>query len=220
MLAWALLAVNVIAGIGFSPITAPRTARVQGAPQEEVEHVRSVLQGLAGMPSAQINSSLVAERLALAEGISGATVRANIFGRMAVSLESDQVLAALPGQQLVLTQSGRLRQLPHMEDAMKLHVPARSLAMGPAMVSAWEPSAAAEVCMAARKLAQPSEVHVDEEGAFTIRMEEGPDILLGTSYELQVKLKEMARRLEGKTDLAKIAELDFRSPQAPTGRER
>lgn len=197
---WFLLIVNVAAGLAYSPATAVRRVRVEGAPLYDRERLAEILRGLRNVPCARVSGAEI-ETLAQSEGdVLSADLRRNPFGRATLHVVYRRPVATLEGHPgMMLSDQGVLYAARHIVGPLP-KVRLRDEANVPMAILAgvWPSRAAATVCKRAFELGPPEKtvLDVDSSGRLCLNMDSGAQVVFGSSEGLDRKFAEVNRVLK------------------------
>jgi cell division protein FtsQ len=113
------LILNVVAGVLWSPVSAVRRVRVEGAPKADEARLAKLLQGLRGTPCARIDPRIVESEAMRNPEIRGASLARTPFGSAVLRVAHRTPVARLfAGPSIGLTEDGIL--YPSTSDLDKL----------------------------------------------------------------------------------------------------
>ena len=202
---WLLLAANVAAGLAFSPATAVRTVRVDGAPAYDHDRITQLLQGLRNVPCARVSGAHFETEAQSQGDVLVADMRRNPFGRATLAITYRQPVATLEGHPgVLLSDHGVLyagRQITGPLPRVRLRE--ETIAPIAVMAGVWPSEAVAMVCKRAFEFGPPEKalLDVDSSGRLCLNMDAGAQIVFGSSEELDRKFAEVHRVLQGHPSL-------------------
>jgi cell division septal protein FtsQ len=217
---WVAAVVNVVAGLLYSPLTALRVVRVQGASPQDHVAIEQAMQAARFVPFAQASDAKITFPLLSIERVEGVSLQRNIFGRGVLIVRQPQVVAQVTNREGVyLTKRGELRGgLAANEATPWIRLPEDSLRPVPALASLTSLQTMADLVGKTRQNWPNLDwmVYVDEGGVLSLRMDKGPVVILGVATELDEKLTALAQILQTQEDLAsKPVRITLTEPSAP-----
>ncbi len=220
-LLWVAVALNVVAGVALSPLTAATRVRVVGAPAADEVRIRAELQSLRGLPWARTSPTAVSGRLGALPDARSATFQSNPFGRGLVRFDLRRPAALVAGRPvLVLDAEGQLY-------ATRRTVPEglRTLSLAP---GALEATYTVTGTLETRRLAQlaadlaanlpnlAGNLEVDGRGVVSLRSEQGGLIVFGSTDDLPHKVSRLRAVLGQRPGLlGTVRRLDLTAPDNP-----
>ena len=202
---WVILVANLGAGIAFSPVTAVRVIRVDGAPAYDHDRITALLQEMSKIPCARVSGAMI-ETLIQGEGdVAGANLRRNPFGRATLAVSYRRPVAVLEGKPgVVLSDTGVLYAARNITTPLpKLRLRDETSGLIGVMAGVWPAQAVAKVCKRAFEFGPPEKavLDVDSSGRLCLNMGTGAQIDLGSSDELDRKFSEVHRVIQGHPSL-------------------
>lgn len=215
---WLLLAVNVMLGLTYSPITSATQIQVVGAKAADQDRIRTALKGLADKPALAKKVAVLAD-LHRRPDLYNAELNQNIFGRASLKLTYDEPVAVLADRpSVVLTQGGILAamtDIPAELPRLKLF----DGAIDPlgTFGGRWNPREIADVCQrVVESDLDKTTVSVAASGNVRLQLQSGAMVKLGAVEFLAAKFEQLSRALEMRPDaFKKGAELNLVVPDKP-----
>lgn len=220
-LLWTGFALSTIFGLLYSPITAPTKIRVEGAGVSDHGEIRAVLASLEGVPALQVNRPATEQRMSLRGQIVNASLSVNIFGRGLVKVKNDIPVArvqskaplAMNADGLVYTCDNIPENLPVVKLPIDAGLPSASVC------GSWEMQSTGRLCEdISRYLGTdlPWTVSIDTRSYIQLRSGNTAIVKLGSTSNLDKKLKLLADALDGNQELLKKAnEINIMSVNNP-----
>ncbi|MEJ5171100.1 MAG: hypothetical protein WHU10_08940 [Fimbriimonadales bacterium] len=224
ILGW-LLALNLVAGLVFSPAMATRRVRVLGARPYDQARIRSVLIGLRGVPFFLVRGPWLEHRLAAVPYVESVSVARNLFGRAVVRMAYRRPVTRVASQRnLALDRWGVAYLSPEpVKGVPTVFLPGPAFRPWLTVVAPFETRSAAWVCeraSAIRNLDLGSVV-LTYQGAVSLRDRSGATIVLGPAERLEEKLDRLEEILSERPSLFEsVRELNLTAPSRPAIVER
>jgi hypothetical protein len=211
------LALNVGAGLAFSPITSAHRVRVQGARAYDEQHINAALQNLKDIPCLRVNGYRLESRILQSAEVRSARLSRNIFGRALLNINYYQPVACVSGtNRIALSQEGVLhRTLVSLDDLPKIVLPKPAYFPGFALCSGWECSQLASIANRLKDYdaLRKTILKVDSRGSVCLNSEGGARITLGPTERLDEKFDKLDQLLREQPDLLlRARELNLVSP--------
>lgn len=218
LLALALVA-NVVAGALWSPLTAVRSVRVEGAQADDQDRLRELAQRLHEVPWARISApgfeSAVLER----DDLEDASLESNPFGRALLRVRARVPVAVLSAPLgYFLAADGKVaRGIP---DAAlpRIAAPPDAVEAGAALVGRWAWRTVADLARSLPPELDPGtcELRLDAAGMLSLKAASGTRILLGSADRLDEKMKVLQAALaHDRGLLGRAAEVNLVAPDMP-----
>lgn len=198
------LAVNLLAGAAYSPVTAVRRVRVEGAPQADAERLTRLLQSLRNVPCARVNPRILESRALENPELRSASLSRNLFGsavlrvarRVPVARMDPQLGAGLTEDGVVYPSSVSLEGLPTVR--LPESVPGVVLALG----NAWRATDVARLAVLVRDVPSPKPVGIDVQSGGRVCLNIGTGrVDLGDFDKLDEKVDRLVAILRERPDL-------------------
>lgn len=214
---WGALAVNVAAGVIFSPITAPVKVRAVGVNEQQRVQAEEILNRWQNRPAVLIPKDEVASQLLEVSSIKSAQVRLNILGRGVVRVEAKRPVAVLVGSDKALADDGSIAYFANLPPNLpSLTLREELLEPEPALIPGWEAAQTAQFCEEiSRGLPkEPWQVEVDLRGVLFLRLPEKKGVVIfGTPTRIVEKVNDFREALAEKPELMDdYSELNFSAP--------
>lgn len=239
---WMLAILNLVLGMFLSPLTAPRRLSATDVDPLDLPAMSQAVQYSKDIPWARLNTADMASRLRVADRIERVDLTANIFGRVAakvvyrlpvarLSESSDMFLdsrgdvyrdpryARVEGSDQETPENEPPAQVDPMADLPDLTIPADLLQPSGAILATWEPGAVVEMIELTRSKAPQLDysVEVDSQSVLSLRVKDGPVVVLGSSSDLALKLDALSRIIANEEDKFKRAKvIQLTAPDRPT----
>lgn len=204
---WLLLAINVAAGLLFSPLTSATKVAVVGAEPFDRARLAKELRALEGQPWSAGTAIKIQSKLLELPDVSRARLTQNLFGRGLLDIAYRDAVAQLdkaPG--MVLASDGTVYLSVRTWEGLP------ALSLDPvlqkpivALWQPWKPRAVAAVCRALERLGSPRDfsVRVDARGVVCLNRHAGGRIVLGSTENLDQKLDKVREALREEPGLLK-----------------
>lgn len=240
---WMLALLNLGLGMFLSPLTAPRRVSAQDVDPLDVPAMKQAAQYSKSIPWARLNTADLASRLRVADRIERVDLTANVFGRVSAKVIYRVPVARLsetidlfldargdlyrdpryPRLAAVTEESSEESEAPAQVDPQAdlpdVLVPAESLSPSGAILGTWEPGAVVEVIELTRSKAPQLDysVEVDSQSVLSLRVKDGPVVVLGSSSDLALKMEALSRIIANEEDKFKRAKvIQLTAPDRPT----
>lgn len=217
----ALLTVNVILGLLFSPVTSVTRARVVGAQPHDVKRLTSLLQSLRGTPSSRIQVGQFESQVLAQRDVYSADLSRNLFGSAVVHLKYRRPVAQLVNMpHAYLDDQGVLYNTPEtFANIRQLNLaPEYSQAVA-SFAQGWPSGVIAKLCTDLDSFEQlrGAVVYLDTTGRLKLSKENIGEVNLGGTEALEEKLRKLRQFLLERPDLmTKVRTLDLTDPARPT----
>jgi cell division septal protein FtsQ len=215
-----LLAVNLTLALLFSPLTAIRRVRIEGAPDWDRDRLESLVQGLKGVPCAQINAYRVESDAMQEPQVRSAHFARNLFGSAVLEVGYRQPVAVLAGEPGVAIsiegvpfQSGHLPpDLPVVKIDGEGPVGMRTLAETWPVVSVARLAVKAGIIFRGQSLS----IELGKGNSVCLNMGAG-QVVLGSCNDIDAKLAALEKLLAQKPALlSEVQSLNLSVPTSPS----
>lgn len=220
-LLWGGFAASTIFGLLYSPITAPTKVRVEGAGESDEKEIQAILASMEGVPALQVNRPAIEQRMCLRGQIVNASLSVNIFGRGLVKVKNETPVGRIQSKsQLAMNSDGMVyacddipQNLPMVKLPSDAGLPSSSIC------ATWEMQSTGRLCEdITRYLGTdlPWTVSIDTRSYIQLRSGNTAIVKLGSTNNLDKKLKLLADALDGNQELLKKAhEINLMSVNNP-----
>jgi cell division septal protein FtsQ len=216
---WALLICVVAAGIAFSPITAVRHVRVEGATPEDRARLEDLLLGLRGVPCVRVDPRVIESRALMLPEMKKADLSRNPFGSALLRVQYRTPVARMMGTpDLFLDAAGVLYPALHpATDLPMVQMPKNGPPTLATFVSNWEPQRIAQLALAARTLQVPGVIRIQMDDRGVVSLNLGTErVIFGSLDDLDKKVSILRQRLAAYPDELKQNDaLDLTNPDYP-----
>jgi hypothetical protein len=224
LLGW-LLALNLAAGLLFSPAMAARRVRVLGAQPVDQPRIRRVLEGLRGVPFFFVHGPELESRLAAAPHLDSVSVSRNLFGRAVVRVFYRRAVARVASQRsLALDPQGVVFLHPEpVRGVPTVFLPGQAFRPWLSACAPFETRSVAWVCERAAAIPNLDlgSVVLTYQGAVSLRDRSGATVVLGPAERLEEKLERLEVILAERPSLFEsVRELNLTAPSRPAIVER
>lgn len=211
-------------GMMFSPVTAARIVRVEGASPEDQERIKAALQPLRNVPMLRTRGLEIQSRLGEPSYVKSVTMAQNLFGRVHVSLEYHVPIARLADSVgMCLAGDGTLFQplvdaeteLPEVRLAEGLRRPQIGF------FAAWSPRDTAEVAAHVKRLLPDRQVDilVELRGVLSLEIDGRSRVTLGSGDDLDLKFDKLRAIVQEDPGLVdRRVEINLTAPNRPVVR--
>lgn len=218
------IVLNVGLGLVFSPLTAIRHVRVEGARDADRARIETELQSVRGVPSLRLNPRAVESRILSAPYARNASLSRTIFGSAALNVAYRTPVARFDrSKRLALSDEGVVYAEQQLSpDLPILDVPAADLQPSLTLEGFWEPQRVAIIAQEARKVdnSQKERILITQPGRVILYIGQGR-VVLGNCEGLEKKFQALKDRLlRNPSELSQIAELDLTLPERPAVRQK
>lgn len=217
---WVLLVANIVAGLCFSPLTAIRRVRVDGAPDWDAPRLIAIMNGLEGVPCAQVQRSKVESEVLSLPEVRSAHLSRNLFGSAVLQLGYRQAVARLRDHPNVgVSLEGVLYRSEHLAPdlpSIKLDAARDRGTVG--IAESWPVVAVARLAVESRELAngQPTWIELGKGSVLCLNMGTG-QVNFGSCDDMDAKLAALKRLLsKDPTYLSKVQALNLAVASAPS----
>lgn len=215
---------NACLGLCFSPLTAIRHVRVEGARPQDRARIESMLQTLHGIPALRVSPEALESRVLDAPFVRDATLSRSIFGSALLNVAYRTAVAHFDGSnKLALSDEGVIyAENDPVEGLPVLDVPGSALQPNLALEGFWEPQRVAFIAVQARKLnaSDKERILITQPGRVILYIGQGR-VVLGNCEGLEEKFQALRDRLSRNPfELSQIAELDLTLPERPAVRQK
>lgn len=223
---WAGFLLNTVAGLWFSPVTAVRKVRVEGAESWDRARIAAEAGKLRGKPSVALNPRSFESAVLAHPAVRHADFRRSLFGSARLTLAYRQPIATIERtDRLLLDQEGFLFRTgaPLTTDLPSIRLHESALVPALTLAGAWPTLAVADlIARIPAALSRPGlQIEVDSEGALCLNMKQAARIELGGAERLEEKFRALERLLgENPSLLQEVAELNLVEPTRPAVRPR
>jgi hypothetical protein len=223
VLIWALVLVNLVAGLLFSPITSAAHIRVVGARGSDKKRIDRELDWLRDKPCLAVNAASVEEQVMRRPDVRAASLSRNIFRRAQLEISYYEPVALVQGtKNVVLTEGGFLAAVPDPDPEL----PSLMLAQeaGQPMLglsSTWEPASVAAICQRASQqgLVKNLSITVTKSGWVCLNSGDSGRVVLGAPDDLDEKFEKIRAVLAVQPELlSQGKELVLIAPAKPVTR--
>ena len=198
------LVVNVAAGIAFSPVTAVRRVRVEGAPPADRKRLTDLLQSLKNVPCARVDARAVESRALENPELRGASLARTPFGSAVLRVARRRSVARLFGSlEIGLSADGILYPATELaEDLPTVRLPAKYPAVGLTLGNAWRTEDVAHLAGLVRGLAktEPARIDLFPGGKVCLNIDSGI-VVLGRLESLDEKVARFRQMFAERPDL-------------------
>ncbi len=203
------LVVNLVAGALYSPLTAVRKVRVEGAPEADRPRLQTLLQKLRGVPCAQVNArELESEALQNSELISASLSRSPI-GSAVLTVHPRTAVAQLDKYQGTgLTEDGVFySSSTSLEGLPKVILPPDYRFVNLTLGNGWRVTDVAHLATLVQtlKTESPVEIDLDKGGRVCLNIDTGR-VDLGACEGLDRKVARLESILRERPDLFKTVQ--------------
>lgn len=221
---WLAIVSNVLAGLFFSPLTAIRHVRVEGARPRDRARIEELLQSLSGVPALRVSAQGLESKILEAPFVSDATLSRTIFGSGLLHVEYRTAVARFDhSKRLALSDKGVI----YAEDSLAgnlpiLDVPQKELQPDLSLEGFWEPQRVAYIAQQARIIdaVRKERILITQPGRVILYIGQGR-VVLGNCEGLEEKFQALRDRLSRNPfELSQIAELDLTLPDRPAVRQK
>lgn len=216
-----LLAVNIVLGLLFSPVTSVTRLRVVGAQPHDVKRIGLLGQSLQGIPSSRIQVGRFESQVLSQRDVYTADLSRNLFGSAVLHMKYRRPVAQLMNvPHAYLDDQGVLYTTPETFGDM------RQVSLAPEYVQAvatytqgWPSGVVANLCINLNSFEQlkGAVVYLDATGRLRLLKENSGAVDLGGTEALDEKLRKLRQFLNERPDLLeKVKTLNFTDPARPT----
>ena len=217
---WGAVFVKFILGLFLSKITAPVLVRVEGAAVKDHRAITAVLQRAASIPCNRIQTNSIESDLLNFEGVSGAKLSLNLFGRGVLKLRTRKPVAALidhPG--LSLAEGGSIFGSDRLSPRFpRVRLPAGSFGTNTALCVLPPTGRIARLCLELQNSFKSIDwtVEVDGLGMINLRPQGLAKIVFGSSDDLVKKLEVLKQiQTERPDSFSSSSSIVLTSPENP-----
>jgi cell division protein FtsQ len=206
-----------------TPLFALRTVTVEGAPADVADQVRSALEPLSGTSLVTLNGSGAMRRVEALPTVISARYDRAFPHRLVVMVRPEQPVAVLRQGREAWLLSARGRVMRHLEPRTELRLPriwldrSTAVALGGLLGGDTRRSAQALAVLAGSPLAGRVATSKMEDGALTLVLRSGLQLLAGRPAALSLKLAIAARVLQSANAGDGRGYLDVSVPERPVG---
>jgi hypothetical protein len=215
-----LLVVNVVAALLYSPLTALRRVRIEGAPDWDQDRLQRIADGLQGIPCAQINPHRVESEAMQEPEVRSAHLARNLFGSAALQVGYRQPVASLAGEPgVALSIEGvpfYSRHLPPDLPVVKLD---EQSPVGMRLIAeSWPVVTVAQLAVKAGDIFKGRSVEIELGKGNTLCLNMGAgQVVFGPCYDVESKLATLQRLLaRDPALLTKVQSLNLSVPSLPS----
>lgn len=198
------LAVNLVAGAAFSPITAVRKVRVEGAPAADEARLIGLLQNLRGVPCARVNARVLESEALQNPELRGASLARTPFGTAVLRVARRQAVARLfAASKIGLTADGVLYPASALADDLPtVKLPADYPAIGLTLGNGWRSVDVARLAGLITGISSREPIRIDlERGGRVCLNIDGGLVDLGACDGLEAKVSRLREILQKRPDL-------------------
>ncbi|HRJ27200.1 MAG TPA: hypothetical protein PLO61_06800 [Fimbriimonadaceae bacterium] len=216
---WVALTVNVAAGLAWSPATSASKIRVLGAPPEDQNRIRQVLQSLRQVPSVRVDQARLESTIQSGSAIDQAKFDLNLFGRGILRIRSKiPVGVVVADYPLLLSDQGDLFTTTTISpDLPKIQV-LEGAGLNLSVTAGWETGRVADLCQWVSSDLPPGswKIRVQSGGRLGLNKEKGGVVTLGDSSNLQQKIRVLKQILQDQPEiLNEVKEINLTAPSQP-----
>ncbi|HXH60445.1 MAG TPA: hypothetical protein VNI20_03725 [Fimbriimonadaceae bacterium] len=218
---WSILAVNILIGLLFSPVTSLATLRVDGANPIDQEAIGAIVQSAKGAPALRVDRNTIQSAVERISSIEQASLRVNVFGRGVLTLNYRTPIATVAGSpDTYLSDSGTV-YVSHAKKSLKgvVEPPAPTNAQNLSVFGAWRSAAAAKMCenMVQRLPDLEWRLVVAQAGYVSLQLSDGGIVEFVSFDDTETKVAKLAEILHSDPKLfQKHKKLNLSSPLKPT----
>ena len=214
------LAVNLVVGVAYSPVTAIRRVRVEGAPKADEVRLTKLVQKLRGVPCIRIDPRFVESEALQNPELRSATLSRTPFGSAVLRVgKRTPVARVFAAPSVGLTAQGVLyaaTELPETLPAVKLpnDYPVVSLTLG----NGWRTVDVARLAGLVQGLPSGETARIDLENGGRVCLNIGGGrVILGSCHELDKKVALLGKFLRDRPTLfVNFASVNLVDADAPT----
>jgi hypothetical protein len=217
---WALLALNVVVGLAFSPVTGSRLVRVVGARAEDEPRIAKFLRAFEETPYSRVNEAQVATLALEDRSVERASFRTNVFGRGVLDLSYRRPVARVEGTEaLYLSSRGALfTGTPDAAVKVLLSAPGAVPQPNLSVFSSWRSGVAAQMCdnIAERLPDRTWRMVVSASGFVSLESEGEGTVEFGSFEDADEKVQALVEVLQEDPErLSNVRKLVLTSPSNP-----
>ncbi len=216
---WLLVAINVVCGFAFSPITSATKVKVIGAMPSDQVRIEKAAKLLADRPALRSPQNAVLVELYRRADMRSAVISQSIFGRAKIEIKYDEPVAILVGNRnLKLTESGLVAAIPEMPEGLpQVRLFPGAIEPSASFSARWEQKRVVQVCQrVANSNLEGTTVLVATSGNVRLQLKSGAMVRLGHPEYLAAKFEALARAMEMRPDVFKPGiEINLVVPDKP-----
>jgi cell division protein FtsQ len=217
---WVLLILNIAAGLCFSPLTAIRWVRVDGAPSWEEPRLTAIVLKLEGVPCAQVKRTEIESAVLSLPEVRSARLDRNLFGSADLRVGYRQAVARIDGSSGIgLSLEGVMFPSDHLSpDLPTVRLDPEQMHPGLGIAANWPIVAVARLAVKAREIAdrKPLVIELGKGSVLCLNMGAG-QVNFGSCDDMDAKLTVLKRLLSQDPNyLSRVKTLDLALASAPT----
>ncbi len=197
------LAINIVAGILYSPVTAVRKVRVEGAPKADEIRLTELLQSLRGVPCARVNPRMVESKALENPELQNATLARTPFGSAVLYVSRRIPVAQLQGVRAGLTLEGVLYPASELPEGLPtIELPPGYPSVGLTLGNGWPIMDVARLATLVRELPAKSPVRIRlvDGGRVCLNIDTGT-VVLGDTKGVEAKIAWIDKTLRERPNL-------------------
>lgn len=216
---WLAFIANTCLGFMFSPVTAARRVRIEGAHPNDQARLAAIAETLKGTPCLRVNPRDVESQAVSDVAIRSAELTRSIFGTDRLRVAYRKAVARyFTDPNIGVSLDGTIFRAPVLSgDLPVLKLPAGEVQVALGLVATWDASRLAGLCADAATLWPNKDLMVEltEDRGVCLNIAAGR-VVLGQCDRLDFKLDVLKKRLErNPTELDQIEELVLTEPNFP-----
>ena len=198
------LLVNLVVGVAFSPVSAVRRVRVEGAPEADRKRLTELLQSLKSVPCVRVDPRAVESKALDNPELRSASLSRNPFGSAVLRVARRTAVARLFGSlDIGLSADGVLYPATDLPDDLPtVRLPAKYPVVGLTLGNAWRTEDVARLASLVRGLAKTEPVRIDlfPGGKVCLNIDNGT-VVIGRLEKLDEKVARFRQMFAERPDL-------------------
>lgn len=216
---WSLVALNVVMGIFFSPLTAIKKVRVIGATKRQETEVHALFARYKGVPFFRLPFDQISSGLSSDPEVANAKFVFNIFGRANVRFTLRSPVGRVKGSNVCFDLSGTTFVTGRATDRLpEVVLPSKSSQVSLTLAGPWERVQTAHLCskLSAQMPKVLWRVELNDRGELSLQGDGGAEVVLGSSEALPQKVTKLKELLDQQPGLlTKVRQLNLTYPDSP-----